>query len=395
MFEAIDTAPPDAILGLNELFRKDSNSDKVNLTVGVYKNDLGLTPIMKCVKQAESRLLETEDSKGYLGIAGSPEYGENVCKLLLGENSPLISSGKAIAIQSPGGTGALRVAAEFIARKFPAMTIWCSRPTWANHSNIFRAAGVTVNSYNYLDDAGTGLDFEQMLEAIKTISTGQAILLHACCHNPTGVDPTVDQWKEIVKAVTERGLLPVIDCAYQGFGNGVDTDVAAIRMFAAAGVESIICSSFSKNFGLYGERTGALTILAASADAANAVTSQVKSCIRANYSNPPKHGAAIVSTVLDDEALTNEWSTELTEMRSRIHSLRDLFVTKMNERSDKDFSFIKKQVGMFSYSGLTPVQVDELRQKHAIYIVGSGRINIAGLNENNLDKVCDAIASVQ
>jgi len=395
MFETLDTAPPDAILGLNEAFRNDSNPNKINLTVGVYKDAQGNTPILACVKEAERRLLDEEQSKGYLGIDGSPEYGRQVRELLFTADHEIHSNQRAATVQTPGGTGSLRVAADLVRRKFPQSGIWCSKPTWANHPNVFKAAGLEVGNYAYLDAAGTGLDFEAMLASLQQIPTGDVVCLHACCHNPTGVDPTFEQWRQIADVVYERGLLPLIDFAYQGFGDGLNEDATGLREFCRDGSELMIASSFSKNFGLYGERVGALTLVASSSEAAKAALSHAKSCVRANYSNPPKHGAAIVSTILNDGGLYEQWESELAQMRGRIHQMRCLFVETMKAKSPQhDFSFIAAQRGMFSFSGLTPIQVDQLRNEYSIYIVGSGRINVAGMNETNVARLCDAICAV-
>lgn len=395
MFETLEMAPPDAILGLNEAFKNDPNPNKINLTVGVYKDAQGGTPILESVKEAERQLIDGENSKGYLGIDGMPQYSQQVRRLLFGRNHEILSSDRAVTVQTPGGTGSLRVGADLIHRKFPQSRIWCSNPTWANHRNVFEAAGLEVDSYSYLDKAGSGLDFEAMLASLKTIPAGDAVCLHACCHNPTGVDPTLQQWNQIADVVNERGILPFVDFAYQGFGRGLEEDAEGVRALARAGCEMLISSSFSKNFGLYGERVGALTIVAGTSDAAKAALSHAKSCVRANYSNPPKHGAAIVSLILTDDSLRQKWEEELAAMRSRIHQMRQLFVETMQAKAPQhDFSFISRQQGMFSFSGLNSVQVDQLRNDHSIYIVGSGRINVAGMTQDNMDPLCSAIASV-
>ena len=395
MFESLEKAPPDAILGLAEAFNQDPNPEKINLTVGVYKDDRGQTPILECVKEAERRLLAAEASKGYLGIAGNPEFGLRVRRLLFGDDE-LADSGRAVSLQTPGGTGALRVAADFLKKKLPNARVWLSRPTWANHPGILAAADRQTESYAYLDADGTGLDFTEMMASIRKIPTGDVILLHACCHNPTGVDPTPEQWGEIAVAVSERQLLPLVDCAYQGFGDGVQEDVRGLRMLLESCHEAFVCSSFSKNFGLYGERIGCLTIVAGTPDAADSALSHAKQCVRTNYSNPPQHGAAIVATVLGDPQLESQWQEELTGMRERIRTVRSRFVQGMKDAApDSDFSFIARQRGMFSYSGLNAVQVDDLRYKHSIYIVAAGgRINVAGITETNLPRLCSAIAAV-
>ncbi|MFO0868860.1 MAG: amino acid aminotransferase [Pirellulales bacterium] len=396
MFEALTVAPPDPILGLNDAFRKDSHPHKVNLSVGVYKDAAGNTPILQCVKEAERRLLESESNKSYLPIEGSPAYGKLVRELLFGTNHEIVTSGRAVTAHTPGGTGALRVAADFIKRKLPVAKVWFSKPTWDNHLNIFSSAGLPVDSYAYIDTAGQGLDFPGLLAALEAIPAGDAICLHAGCHNPTGIDPSPEQWRQIADVVQRRGLLPLVDFAYQGFGAGLAEDAAGLRELARPGQELLVCSSFSKNFGLYNERVGALTVVAPSAAAADAALSHVKVCIRVNYSNPPCHGAAIVATVLGDATLRSQWEGEVAEMRQRIARMRQLFVDTMKQKSPgRDFSFICRQRGMFSFSGLTPLQVDELRTKHGVYIVvNGGRINVAGMTEGNIDSLCSAIAAV-
>jgi aspartate/tyrosine/aromatic aminotransferase len=396
MFESIPLAPPDAILGLGEAFKKDPNPKKINLSVGVYKDAQGNTPVLESVKEAERRLLAGEKSKTYLAIEGIPDYGRRVQELLFGPQHEIVSSGRSATAQSPGGTGALRVAADFLKKHFPLSKVWCSKPTWANHAAIFTAAGLGVEHYPYIDSTGKTLDFEALLAGLEHAQPADVVLLHACCHNPTGIDPTSEQWKRIADVVKRRELLPLVDFAYQGFGDGLQEDAVGLRELAQPGRELLICSSFSKNFGLYSERVGALTVVAATADAAEKSLSQVRTAIRVNYSNPPQHGAAIVSTILNDAALSQQWEQELAAMRKRIHQMRILFVDSMKKRCpDRDFSFIAGQKGMFSFSGLTPIQVDELRTKFSIYVVSAGgRINVAGMTEQNMPVLCDAIASV-
>ncbi|HAN98699.1 MAG TPA: aromatic amino acid aminotransferase [Planctomycetaceae bacterium] len=394
MFELIQAAPPDPILGLGEAFRNDPRTDKINLSVGVFQDDDGRTPMLACVKEAERRLLERETNKNYLGIDGHVEFRRRTAELLLGVDSAAIAQSRVATVQSPGGTGALRIAADLIGRQFPGATVWISQPTWPNHPQIFQAAGLLTASHPYLDAAGTGLDLDAMLRTLETARPGDALLLHASCHNPSGIDPDATQWERISNFVRERGLLPILDCAYQGFGRGLDEDVVGVRRLAESG-ETLICSSCSKNFGLYGERVGALTIVASDADAAKATGSQAKACVRANYSNPPIHGAAVVAEILGDATLTAQWHDELAAMRRRIHAMRQAFVAAMAARvPNRDFSFIADQLGMFSFSGLTPMQVDRLKSEYGIYIVGSGRINVAGITRGNLDRLCDAIATV-
>lgn len=392
MFEHLRPAPPDPILGLNEAFRNDPNPNKINLSVGVYKDSAGKTPILLSVKDAERQLWETEPDKSYLPIDGSAAFGEAVRNLMLG---PALAARPAATSQTPGGTAALRVAAEFLAREAGVGRIWCSNPTWANHPAVFQAGGLEVATYPYLNEDKTGLDFAAMCEVLDQIPAGEAICLHACCHNPTGVDPSAEQWREIARILQARQVLPLVDCAYQGFGRGLEADVEGLRILAEQHQELLIASSYSKNFGLYGERTGALTLLAGSREAAAAAQSQIKRTIRANYSNPPRHGGAIVTTILNSPQLTGLWHQELTEMGQRIRATRQLLVDALAAAgSPQDFSFISQQLGMFSNSRLTPLQVDRLRQEESIYIVGSGRINVAGITAGNVRQLAEAIVKV-
>jgi aspartate/tyrosine/aromatic aminotransferase len=396
MFETFELAPPDSILGLNEAFRKDSNPQKINLSVGVYQDESGRTPILQSVKAAERRLLDEEQSKSYLSIDGLASYDRLVQELLFGPSHELIASRRAVTLQAPGGTGALRVAADLLKRKLPTARVWCSQPTWANHHSIFQAADRQVGTYAYLDPAGTGLDFAALKQSLESMSPGDAVVLHGCCHNPTGIDPSLEQWREIAALLAQRRLLPIVDLAYQGLGEGLETDVAGLRAICREVHEVLVCSSYSKNFGLYSERVGALTIVAGSHQAAEAALSHAKICVRTNYSNPPQHGAAIVATILGDAALRKLWEGELAEMRERIHTVRHQFVAKMKVAAPQhDFSFIERQKGMFSFTRLTPLQVDQLRTEYAIYVVSAGgRMNVAGLTSGNLSRVCDAIAAV-
>lgn len=395
MFESIQAAAPDAILGLNEAFRNDSRTGKINLTVGVYKDETGNTPVLACVKEAERRLVDTETSKGYLPIDGDADYCRLVAELNFGTGHEVLESGRSVTAQAPGGTGALRVAGDFLTATGSARTVWCSTPTWPNHPKVFEASGLEVRNYAYFDAPSHGVNLDEMLNAIRLMPAGDVICLHACCHNPTGADPSSDDWKKIADAVYSQGLTPLLDFAYLGFGNGLSEDAVALREFARPGEELIVASSCSKNFGLYRERTGSLTIVTKDADAAKAVASQVKSTVRVNYSNPPSHGGAIVRTVLGDPELRDRWETELAGMRDRINGTRRLFTEKMSDRlPDADFSFIERQNGMFSFSGLTGEQVDRLREEHAVYAVRSGRINVAGIMPGNVDALCDAIAAV-
>ena len=396
MFDKIPLAPPDPILGLGEAFKTDPRPGKINLSVGVYKDEQGSTPILACVKEAERRLLEAEKSKGYLSIEGLAEYDSRVQDLLFGAEHEIVTSGRAVTAQTPGGTGSLRVAADFLKKHFPAAHLWLSKPTWANHGAIFQAAGLATEAYPYLDAAGTGLDFSAMHSALSQIPGGHVVLLHGCCHNPTGIDPTPEQWPQIAAVCAERGILPLVDFAYQGFGDGLAEDAASLAELARQNRELLVCSSFSKNFGLYCERVGALTVVAADPPAAQRALSQVRVSIRTNYSNPPQHGGAVVAAVLGDRELRRQWEADVAAMRNRIHQMRTLFVESMRAKAPRhDFSFIQRQKGMFSFSGLTNVQVDELRTEHAVYVVGNGgRMNVAGMTPGNMPRLSDAIAAV-
>jgi aspartate/tyrosine/aromatic aminotransferase len=390
-FSVIQTAPPDAILGLSEAFQADSNPDKMNLSVGVYKDASGQTPVLQSVKAAERKIVETETSKGYLPIDGSPEYRQKVHQLTFGDR---IEEERVAVFQTPGGTGALRVAADFMVGQLPEAKIWIPNPTWANHPAVFASANLPTETYGYLKSDRKSLDLDAMLGQLRrSAKPGDAVLLHGCCHNPTGIDPTAEQWQEIAATIAEKQLLPLIDFAYQGFGDGLEQDAVGLRTVLSSSEEAIVCTSFSKNFGLYSERVGAVSLIAAGKADCDAARSQLKRVVRTNYSNPPRHGGSIVAAILADDALTTLWKQELETMRSRIARLREQFVETM-ESKGHDFRFLLGQKGMFSFSGLTPMQVDELKAKHSIYVVGSGRINVAGIVESKMEVLCDAIASV-
>ncbi len=395
MFENITMAPADPILGLTDAFKKDSNPDKINLGVGVYKNEDGVTPILATVKEAEKRILKQETTKSYLSIQGTPEYGKCVRELIFGKDSDVLASNRAVTVQGPGGTGSLRIAADFIDKFFPNAKIWISDPTWANHNQIFNAAGIEIKKYSYYDKATKGLNFDKMVESISQVPKGDVVLLHACCHNPTGVDVTPEQWNVLADMAAKQGFIPLFDFAYQGFGKGLDEDAYGIRTFAKKIKSFMVANSFSKNFGLYNERVGALTIVADNAEQAAKVFSQMKICVRANISNPPAHGAAIVTTILSDPELYRQWVEEVAEMRKRIRNYREQFVAKLKENGLKqNFEFIKEQNGMFSYTGLELEQVLKLRNDYHIYFVNSGRISLAGINHKNIDPLCKAFAAV-
>lgn len=396
MFKHLKAVSGDPLLALIVAHKQDTNPKKIDLGVGVYKDDNGATPILNSVKKAEAILLEQEDSKSYLGIYGATEFEAIIQNLILGENSPLIASERIRSTQTPGGTGALKVAADFISANLKDARLWVSDPTWGNHQSIFNSAGVEVKSYPYYDPKTNGLRFDDMMATLKAeAKEGDVLLVHACCHNPTGIDLQPEHWEILTDFVNERGLLPLVDAAYQGFGDGLDDDLAGLRHMAANVKNMLIANSFSKNFGIYRERCGGLSILAENKDEANAAFSIVGQAIRANYSMPPAHGAAVVYTIMSSPELKAEWEQEVTAMRNRINGLREKLVAKLAASGvSKDFSFIKDQRGMFSYSGLTLEQVRTLRNDYSIYIADSGRMSISGVSDDNIDYLCESIAKV-
>ncbi len=395
MFEVVKTAPSDPILGLTDAFKKDSRSHKINLGVGIYKTDQGETPVLDCVKKAESLLLENEKTKSYLSIEGNAAYAKCVQALLFSAQSEIISSQRAATAQAPGGTGSLRIAADFMVSQLGIKRIWVSNPTWANHGNIFKAAGLEIVQYTYYNEESKSLDFDGMLASLSQAQQGDAVLFHGCCHNPTGIDPTALQWQQIAELAAKQQVLGLFDFAYQGFGVGIEEDAQGLRIFAQHNQELLVANSFSKNFGLYNERVGAVTLVAKNQEIATSAFSQVKGIIRSNYSNPPSHGAAVVSAILNDAELTALWHDEVAQMRQRIHQMRELFVKTLKEKGAQgDFSFITNQCGMFSFSGLSKAQVERLREEFAVYIVGSGRISVAGMTTHNMDALCHAISEV-
>jgi aromatic-amino-acid transaminase len=394
-FRHIEQAPPDPIIGLTEAFNADTSQSKVNLGVGVYQDATGKVPVLKVVREAEARWQAQEATKTYMGIDGFPAFNQAVQRLLFGADAQVIAEGRAVTVQGIGGTGALKIGADFLKRFLPEAEVWISSPSWENHQMLFTAAGFRVNSYPYYDPETHGLDFNGMLNALKSLPANSVVVLHACCHNPTGVDLSHDQWRLVIDACRDSRLIPFLDFAYQGFGDGLDADAFAIRAFAEAGLPCLIASSFSKSFAIYRERVGALTVLTASAEEAKRVLSQVKRTIRTNYSSPPSHGAQVVNLVLNDAELRAQWEVELKEMRERIQQMRGKFVDRLREKGvEQDFSFIRNQRGMFSFSGLSPEAVKSLREKYSLYIVGSGRICLAAMNDNNIGYICEAIADV-
>jgi aromatic-amino-acid transaminase len=395
LFGAVELAPRDPILGVTEAYNADVNPRKVNLGVGVYCDDNGKVPLLDCVQRAEREMTDRAAPRSYLPIDGIPAYDRAVQALLLGADSEIVATGRAVTVQALGGTGGLRIGADFLRRFAPAAHVAISDPSWENHRALFEAAGFEVKTYPYYDPATHGLDFAGMRAAFETMPPGTIVVLHACCHNPTGVDPTPAQWDEIIAMVRARALVPFLDLAYQGFGDGIDADAGAVRKFAASPGPLFISSSFSKSFSLYGERVGACTVVTADRDEAARVLSQLKRVVRANYSNPPTHGGQIVAQVLTSAELRQVWEIELGGMRERIREMRHELVTKLGERaSGRDFAFITRQRGMFSYSGLGKEQVRKLRDEFSIYAVDSGRICVAALNTRNIEYVANAIAAV-
>ena len=390
-FAKIELAPPDPIIGLTEAFNNDPNPKKVNLGAGVYQDGAGKVPILNVVQEAQERWQAKEETKNYIPIDGIPAFNQQVQALLFGADSA--AGARAVTAQALGGTGGLKVGADFLKRFFPASQVWISDPSWENHRALFEAAGFTVNNYPYYDPETHGLDFTSMLDTLKGLPAGSIVLLHACCHNPTGVDLSREEWMRLIDLFQTTGLVPFLDFAYQGFSESIDADAFAVRAFAEAGIPCLIANSFSKSFNLYRERVGALTVVSVSEEEAKRLRSQIKRVIRTNYSSPASHGAQLVATVLTDDGLRARWEGELTEMRQRISRMRNLFVRRLREKGvEQDFSFIERQRGMFSFSGLSREAVDRLRNEYSIYIVGSGRICVAALNEKNIDYVCEAIA---
>jgi len=394
-FSQVELAPADPILGITEKFKKDPRKTKANLGSGVYSDENGNLPLLKSVQEAERRLLAKETPRGYLPMEGFAEYNRQVRELLFGKDAKELADGRVVTFETLGGTGALKVGADFLKRMNPSATLYISDPSWANHRAVFEQAGFEVKTHPYYDAATNGLKFEDMLSAFEQMPAGSIVVLHVCCHNPTGIDLTTDQWKQVVQRCADHQLIPFLDMAYQGFAKGIDEDAIALKLFIESGQSLLVASSFSKSFSLYGERIGALTIMTANADETERVTSQVKRVIRANYSNPPTHGAAIVATILGDPALRKDFEQELAGMRDRIHKMRAGMVSRLKSlNTARNFDFIADQQGMFSYSGLSAEQVGRLATDFGIYAVASGRICVAAINDTNIDAVCDAMAAV-
>lgn len=395
LFEAVELAPRDPILGLNEQYVADERPTKVNLGVGVYYDDQGRVPLLECVHQVELSRVQAAGAHSYLPIEGLASLNNAARALVLGKDSQANTSGRAFTVQAVGGTGALKIGADYLKQLLPNAQVAISKPSWENHRALFERAGFDVVEYAYYDPQTHGLNLEGMLKAIHALPDRSIVVLHACCHNPTGVDPTPEQWRQIAQAVKAKQHVPFLDIAYQGFGDGLQEDAAAVRLFVELGLNCFISTSFSKSFSLYGERIGALTVVTDSAEQAKKVLSQVKRVIRTNYSNPPTFGGAVVAEVLSNDKLFALWDSELAQMRVRIKQMREQLVAKLKSAGvATNFDFVLAQKGMFSYSGLTAVQVDALREQHGIYAVSSGRICVAALNSRNIDTVANAIASV-
>ena len=395
MFENLKPVAIDPILGLMVAFKADNRAEKIDLGVGVYQDDRGRTPVMASVKEAESRLMELETTKSYQGMAGDPDYNQRMMELLLGKDHSMLSTGRVKSIQAPGGSGALRVGAEVIRRARPESKLWVGIPTWPNHIPLLGSAGFDIKQYPYYDMDARQVDTEKMMETLRQVPVGDLVLLHGCCHNPTGADLTNEQWDSIADLALERGFIPFIDTAYQGLGNGLDQDAYGMRMMAERLPEVIIASSCSKNFGLYRERTGSITFIAETSEQADIVVSQAMSTARSIYSMPPAHGALLVSMVLGDPQLRSQWEAELEEVRLRIKSMRNLLCDSLeNNAAGMDFSHIKRQNGMFSFLGITTPQLERLRTEFGIYIVSSTRINLAGVNSNNIKHLTQSLLTV-
>jgi len=391
----VELAPRDPILGISEGFNADQNPAKVNLGVGVYCDDSGKVPLLDCVRRAERAMADAPAPRSYLPIDGIPAYDKAVQRLVFGADAAVIKEARAVTVQALGGTGGLKVGADFLRRINPAAEVWISDPSWENHRALFEYAGFKVNNYPYYDDPTHGVNFAGMLGALSAMPSGSVVVLHACCHNPTGVDLTRDQWRQVIAAVKSRGLVPFLDLAYQGFAEGPEADAWSVREFVANVPVVFVANSFSKSFSLYGERVGSLTVVAESKEEGVRVLSQVKRVVRTNYSNPPTHGGKVVAAVLDSEELRTLWVQELEGMRLRIKTMREQFVAKLKAKApNHDFSFVARQNGMFSYSGLTKAQVERLRTEFSVYAIDTGRICVAALNSKNIDYAVDAIAKV-
>ena len=395
MFQHLDLYAGDPILTLNESFQQDPRADKINLSIGIYFDDEGRLPVMQAVRQAEGALLAELGPKPYLPMSGSPAYRKVVQDLVFGASHPAVQGGRIATIQTLGGSGALKVGADLLKRYFPQSQVWVSDPTWDNHRAMFEGAGFTVNTYPYYDAATGGLRIDDMLAALDQLPAKSIVLLHACCHNPTGVDPSAAQWAQVLDVIQRRELLPFVDMAYQGFGDGLDDDAHVLREMASRGISALVANSFSKNFSLYGERVGGLSAICPDADQAQRVLGQMMATVRRIYSSPPAHGCHIVTRVLSDAALRQQWSDELGAMRQRILAMRQRLFDGVSQRlPGRDVRYFIDHRGMFSYTGVTPEQADALREGHGVYVLRSGRMCAAGLNSNNVDRVAEAFAAV-
>jgi aspartate aminotransferase len=395
MFENLPVLPADPILGLMDAFHHDSNPNKIDLGVGVYKNTQGETPVLESVKRAEHHLLESEQTKLYIGPAGSAEFGSAIENLLLGETHSVINDGRVSTVQTPGGCGALRVAAELVKKSNPSATIWVSDPTWGNHIPLLGDSGLQIKTYPYYDTTTHRVSFEAMITALQQAKSGDLVLLHGCCHNPSGADLSHQQWQMLARMALEKGFTPFIDIAYQGFGSGIEEDAYGLRLMAEQLPELLIASSCSKNFGIYRERVGAVLVISQNTSHAKACTTQLARIVRGIYSMPPSHGAAVVAHILNNKGLRQHWLGELDTMRERINNLRQQLLEQLTTKGGGNaFSFISTQKGMFSFLDMPPAQVQRLRTEFSIYMTTDSRISIAGINSNNIDYLSSAIISV-
>ena len=395
MFDDIALLPPDPILGVLARFRTDPREGKIDLGIGVYQDELGRTPVMRAVRSAEQRLLATQTTKTYQGIAGDPEYNDRLLGILLGDGHPALGDGRVLGVQTPGGCGALRIGAEVIRRARPDARVWVSTPTWANHMPLIGGSSLQILEYPFYDPSTHGVDFDAMMSALANVPAGDVVLLHGCCHNPTGADLTLEQWKELTALAVRTGFTPFIDTAYQGLADGVDLDVAGMRHMMSEVPECVLAASCSKNFGIYRERTGGVYFLAGNRSRAEAVLSNAMAAARQIWSMPPAHGAAIVSLILGDPALKAEWLQELAEVRARISGMRALLARSLEgNAAGLDFSFVTRQKGMFSFLGITPAQVTRLREEFGVYMLDSTRINVAGITPRNIGPLASALHAV-
>ena len=391
----VEMAPRDPILGVTEAFVADKNPNKVNLGVGIYYDDTGKVPVLECVRRVERDMAEKSAPRAYLPIDGLAAYDKAIQTLVFGGDSPALKDNRVVTVQTLGGTGGLKVGADFLRRTLPQAQVWISDPSWENHRAIFENAGFVVNNYPYYDAPTHGVNFNGMIDCLRGLPKESIVVLHACCHNPTGVDLSADQWAAVAETVNKQGLVPLLDIAYQGFGDGLDADAAAVRIFDRAGGAAFVANSFSKTFSLYGERVGGLSVVAGNKDEAARVLSQIKRLVRSNYSNPPTHGGQIVASVLTSPEARAQWEQELGQMRARIRTVRQQLVDKLRAKAPKhDFEFVTRQRGMFSYSGLSKQAVTRLREEFSVYAIDTGRICVAAINSKNIDYVSDSIAKV-